>query len=806
MRKQQIAIFVFLFLGLFINLFSASTGRITGSIYDASTRFPLVGANIVVFNTELGAAADQNGRFIVHNLPAGTYSVEASMIGYRSQVMTRVVVEPSKATELVFKLSQSAIEMAEITVRPDYFPKVKDASVSERNFNTEEIQTQPGGLGDIQRVVQAMPAVVSSGDQDNEIIVRGGNPNENLFLVDGIEIPYPNHFALFTQQGGPISMLNALLIREVDFVAGAFPARYGERASSVMDIALKNGSYTELAGNIDVGMAGLGIIFEGPLPNRIGSFLGSYHKSFLEIMAETKVWGEMTAVPYYDSYLGKLNFKLSPTNELSLLTLYGDDDIEIDTGQDVTGGKTRTNSKTSRLAAGIGWQTLFGEMGFGKLTLSWVRTHWDALNEDLYHEPRIDTGILVLSTEQALEGHYDASLRWTKKQETQLGIGFSRVPFSYQVYSSPQPLFNYIYDPVDSTIIDSTPYLDPQTGDTVITQFVDAKYEAASYKLGGYLQHKISLGDFINLSFGARADYFKYTDKFYISPRVGLTTKPFMFGFSFNLGYGWHRQPPAYYILLWDSVANHYLESQRSDHYIIGLERLFADDVKLSIEGYYKDVHNIAIPQAWTTPDPYDWTSAYVDVGKGQTKGIEFFLQKKFARNWNGTISYSFSDAKIANPQDASKTIPGDYDYRNVFSASWVYKIEFHKQDWYNNLPDWFKGTIGSLIFSDEADIGLRFRFMGGRPYTPKEWIAQTRRWVDNGDLLNSERYPDYHRLDLRWDHKFLFKKWSMSWYLEIQNLYARDNIWFYNYTHDAKIDTVKQFGFWPMAGMVIEF
>ena len=804
MKQSQVAVFSFL-VGILFNLFGSPTGRITGSIYDASTRSALVGANIVVLNTELGAAADQNGRFIVHNIPAGTYSVEASMIGYRSQVMTRVVVEPSRATELVFKLSQSAIEMAEITVRPDYFPKVKDAPVSERNFNTEEIQTQPGGLGDIQRVVQAMPAVVSSGDQDNEIIVRGGNPNENLFLVDGIEIPYPNHFALFTQQGGPISMLNALLIREVDFVAGAFPARYGERASSVMDIALKNGSYTELEGNIDMGMAGLGIVFEGPLPNRIGSFLGSYHKSFLEIMAETKVWGEMTAVPYYDSYLGKLNFKLSPANELFLLTLYGDDHINIEPGEDVTKSETRTQSKTSRLAAGIGWQTLFGEIGFGKLTFSWVRTHWDAISEDLYHEPNVDTVIQVFSTEQALGARYNASLRWAKQQETQLGIGFSRVPFSYQVYSSSHPLFNYKYDST-GIIIDSSPYIDSLTREQVVTQFVDAKYNAASYKLGGYLQHKLTLGDFANLSIGARADYFKYTDKFYISPRVGLTTKPLLAGFSFNVGYGWHRQPPSYYILLWDSVANHYLESQRSDHYIIGLEKLFADDIKLSIEGYYKDVRNIAIPQAWTTPDTYDWTSAYVDIGKGQTKGIEFFLQKKFARNWNGTLSYSFSDARIANPQDATKTIPGDYDYRNVFSASWVYKIEFHRQDWYKNLPGWFRGTIGGLIFSDEADIGLRFRFMGGRPYTPMEWVSQTRRWVDNSELLNSKRYPDYHRLDLRWDHKFLFKNWSLSWYLEIQNLYARENVWFYNYTHEGKIDTVKQFGFWPMAGMVIEF
>jgi len=806
MKKPQIAVLIPLLLGIFIALFGAPTGKITGSVYDISTRSPMMGSNIIILNTELGAAADVDGRFIINNIPVGIYSVQASMIGYQPQVKTSVVVEPGRATELVFKLAQSTIEMGIITVRPDYFPKVKDAPVSERNFNAEEIQTQPGGSGDIQRVVQAMPAVVSSGDENNEIIVRGGNPSENLFLIDGIEIPYPNHFALFNQQGGPISMLNSLLISEVDFVAGAFPARYGERASSVMDIALKDGSYNEVEGNIDVGMAGLGAILEGPLPGKIGSFLGSYHKSFLEIMARSKVWGGMTAVPYYDSYLGKLNFKLSPTNELFILALYGNDHIKIDTGEADSGSTTRTNSKTDRLVAGIGWQTLFGKLGYGKLTGSWARTSWDANTDDLINQPAIDTLLWAQSKEEALTLDYDVNFLWNNRHETQTGIGVSRVPFSYQVYASPHIIYYYIYNPIDSTIIDSFPYVDPQSGDTFAYQYVDTKSQAASYKLEGYLQHKIAFGDFVNISVGARADYFKYTDKLYISPRVGLTTKPILAGFSFTAGYGWHRQPPSYYILLWDSIANNNLESQRSDHYIIGLERLFADDIKLSVEAYYKNVQFLPIPEAWTTPNPYDWTSVYLAEGESKAKGIELFWQKKFAHNWNGTLAYSFSDARIANPQDASKTIPADYDYRNVLTLSGNYRFEFRNHDWYKNLPGWFKATIGGLLFSDEANIGLRFRYMGGRPYTPKQWIPEVRRWIDNADLLNSQRYPDYHRLDIRWDHKFIFNQWNLAWYLEIQNVYGRENIWFYDYRTDGTIDAVKQFGFWPMAGMVIEF
>lgn len=793
-----LSIFLIL-LGFFSYLFCAVYGRIAGSIWDNQTNQPLVGANVIIKGQPLGGASDKWGRFKINQVEVGTYTVEASMIGYRTQVKTSVVVEPNRTTELIFRLAPEIIEMSEIIVKPDYFPKVKDAAVSERNFNSEEIQMQPAAMGDIQRVVQVMPAVVSSGDQDNDIIVRGGNPNENLFLLDGIEIPYPNHFTMFNQQGGPISMLNALLIREVDFIAGAFPARYGDKASSVMDISLRNGSYTEFAGNLDVGMAGLGLILESPLPKQKGSWLVSYHKSFLEIMAKSKVWGEMTAVPYYDNFLIKFNFKLSPTQEISLLGLYGNDYIRIKPQQDVTKTQTDTESKTMRLVTGIIWQTLFPKVGYGKLTLSWVRSHWDAITRKSNQGVLGDTLIQLFSTEQTVGAKYDLNLRWVNRQESQVGVGFYKIPFAHQIYASREQIYNYVYNSNDSTVLDST-YIGE-------TQLVNTNAKAQSYKFNIYVQHKTLLGDFISLTLGARADYFSYTNKFYLSPRLGLATKPLWQGVNLTAGYGWHYQSPAYYILLWDSSANHNLASQCSEHYVIGLEKLLVDDTKLSVELYHKKVRNLLIPEHWTTPDPYDVSTKYLDNGKSDSEGVEFLLQKKFTNNYTGVISYAYSNSQMRNPQDLSKKIPTDFDYRHVFSISGTYQFEFYKKDWYQSLPAWFRNTIGGLIFSDVANIGLRFRYLGGRPYTPKQWVSETRRWIDNSNLLNSARYPSYQRLDFRWDHKFIYKNWSLSWYLEIQNLLNRENIWFYYYqNNERKVEAVKQFGFWPVSGMVIDF
>ncbi len=771
------------------------TGTIAGVVLDGSTRSPLAGASIALQNTELGTAADPDGRFLVANVPAGTYSVEASMIGYQPQVRTIVVVNPSRTTELSFRLARSRIELAEVTVKAEYFPRVKDAPVSERNFSAEEIEVAPGGLGDIQRVVQAMPAVVSSGDQDNEIIVRGGNPNENLFLIDGIDVPFPNHFGSFASQGGPINMLNPILIREVDFIAGAFPARFGTRSSSVLDIGLKRGSLEGLDGSIDLGMAGAGVILEGPLPGRDNSFIGSYHKSFLELMAKAGVWG-MSAVPYYDNALGKLTFRLGRANELSLLGIWGGDFIHIKPDEDVVRNRYSVRQRTDRYAGGVSLQTLFGDVGYGRLLLSGSDARWNGF---VYRDTFTDD---TLQTNRTSDGYfglrYDALRRWLGTHETQAGLGINRARFNYDFYSMPDTVWRHGYDSLGN----------PESTVVSINRF-SARADANSLRAFTYFQHRVPLAGLGSLSLGGRLDWFEYTGHCDLAPRLGFSTRPLVASLSLHAGYGWHFQNPDAYVLLWDSLANKNLRSRRSDHTVLGLERLFGRDLKLSLEAYHKRITRLPIPRSWLTLDPYDYSTAYVDTASGTSQGIEFFLQKKHSGNWHGSLAYSLAESHNDNPQESTKvkTIPADYDYRHVLTASATYRFEFHKMDWYRKLPAWFKAALGGFLLSDQSDLGIRFRHMGGRPYTPKQWQADTRRWIDNADSRNTERYPSYQRLDLRWDHRFLLKSWSLAWYLEVQNALDRQNVWFYNYSEgEPGPETVYQMARWVIGGLVIEF
>jgi len=210
-------------------------GKIAGRIVDGRSLQPLAGVNISIHDTQLGAATDSEGFFMITNLQPAAYNLEITYLGYTTLKKNNVVVNPGRTTVVEYKMTESILESETIEVTGSYFEKPKEAVVSTRSMNFEEIRRSPGDIQDIQRVVQAFPAVVSGSDQMNEIIIRGEIPGENLFIMDGIEIPNPNHFPVQGAGGGPINMLNSYMVRDLDFYAGAFSAKYGDKASSVME-------------------------------------------------------------------------------------------------------------------------------------------------------------------------------------------------------------------------------------------------------------------------------------------------------------------------------------------------------------------------------------------------------------------------------------------------------------------------------------------------------------------------------------------------------------------------------------------
>ncbi|MFO7888743.1 MAG: TonB-dependent receptor [bacterium] len=769
------------------------TGTIKGTVIDKSTRSPLIGVNILVQETDLGCAADSAGKFLIPDIPSGIHTLQFTMIGYEKRKINRVTVNPHRTTWLKVELKPTVLQGENVVVTAGFFQKAKDGIVSNRSVNYEEIRSDPGSAADIQRVMQLLPAVVSGSDQYNEIIVRGGMPGENLFLMDHIEIPNPNHFGEQGTGGGPINMVNAHMVQGIDFFAGAFPARYGDKASSVMDISLREGNRERITGHGFLGMSGAGLMLEGPLNRGKGSYILSASKSFLDLIISST---GLTAVPQYYNLQGKIVYDLNKNNTLIFNGIYGDDKIIIEENQedgDDSGGSENVRSLSHQYALGVTLRTLLGRKGFSLITASQTLNHW---NLDVYYNNGIS---YYVNKSQEIERTLKAEITYlpVKKLELNLGAQIKSIPFDIYRWAEEDTIFVY-----DTTV-------DPPEK-TEVFQTYDAflsSVKKTTFKAAGFGQLKWSPHPNITATLGLRTDYFDYTGKTVFDPRLGLsfqldqTTR-------LNCAFGRHSQAPAY-VEVSAHPENNDLKHKFTQQVVLGIEHLFRDDMRGTLEVFYKDYDQVPLAKSSLSPDPYDYYyGRMVNEGKGFAKGIEFFLQKKRTGNYHFTVSYSWSVSKAYDPR-YNRTYAWDYDYGHVFTLVTGLNFDLHNKQWYKKFSKTFfyKCFAWMLPLADQVEFALRWRYLGGRPYTEPIYYPQFRGWlVDESVSMNAQRYPPYHRLDLRLDRRYMFKGWNMVVFFDIMNVYGRDNIWRYSYNDDGSKEKILQFQVFPVGGVIFEF
>ncbi|MCK4578232.1 MAG: TonB-dependent receptor, partial [Candidatus Marinimicrobia bacterium] len=353
--------YFFIVMVLLSSIATASTGKLTGRIIDRDTQHPLVGANVILTGTDLGAATNSEGHFRITGIPVGSYNVQVMMMGYEAQVRANVHVVPQRETVITVPLAATVLRGEGVTVTGGYFKRAQGATTSALSVDIEEIRSDPVGAYDVMRMMQALPSVSGSVDQTNEIIVRGGGPNENLFVMDHLDIPYPNHFPSQGQGGGPVVTVNTEFVDRIDFYAGAFPARFGDKLSSVMDVSLREGSRNRNLAEFSFNMAGVGLLFEGPMTTR-GSYLASYNRSFLDLVIKST---GMTAIPRYTSTQAKFVYDLDKRQKLMVNFMSGTDGIEID-GEEDLAARTPENVKfaSNQTILGVTYKNLLSERGY----------------------------------------------------------------------------------------------------------------------------------------------------------------------------------------------------------------------------------------------------------------------------------------------------------------------------------------------------------------------------------------------------------------------------------------------------------
>ena len=561
-------------------------GSIRGKVFDRATQQRLVGANIILKDSRRGAASDFEGNFILEDIAPGQYILEVTMLGYKPMALTDIVVTPDRATYVSVGMEEDIISGEAVTVTAGYFIKDKDVVSSARNLNYEEIRRAVGGAEDVQRVIQALPGVAGENDQNNEIVVRGGSPRENLTVLNGMEIPNTNHFGYQGSTGGPINMVNTEFLSQVNFLTGGFPAKYGDKLSSVLQLELREGNRQEIEGSTFFNMAGFGGQMEGPLAKGNGSYIFSARKSYLDMINEPI---GLTEVPEYWDLQSKLTFDLSSTQKLLFNGIYGNDRIKIEEKGGYSRGADRVDYFGDQYGVGLTLKSLWGKNTFSSAILSQTRSCWNVEVED-------EDEVLVFtnnSTELENCFKFDFTRRLSARNELSIGVNIKQTVFDHDMWAKPDTTVYYFEGQIPGDSLE-----------VVIIDSLVSEAEVNSYKFGAYLQDNFRLSRNLSVKAGLRYDYFDYSGKGELGPRLGVEWE-FIPKNTLTASYGdFYQTAPYYYYTRANNPQNRHLDYEHARHYIVGYERLFNPDLKGTIELYLKKYDNMIMEDEWLHEDP----------------------------------------------------------------------------------------------------------------------------------------------------------------------------------------------------------
>lgn len=737
------------------------TGSIYGRILELSTKQPIPFANIVVIGTNLGAASDENGYYKIDNLPVNSYQLRASVIGYNSFTKTDVVVQTGKPTEINFELVPQTIELENVFVTSDYFRKDIIEVNSIRNFSYEEIRRSPGGFEDVIRALSVLPGVAQAENGRNDLIVRGGAPSENLYLINGIEVPNINHFGTQGASGGPLSYINLDFIRETSFSTGGFSALYGDRLSSVLNIELRDGREDKIGGKALVSATQFGLNLEGPITQNT-NFIFSARRSYLDFIFKA---ADFSFVPEYYDVLFKLDFDPHSRDAFSFLFISAFDNVNYfnDTEDDRYDNSRILGTDQIQYVAGFTYRHLFKD-GFFNLSLSRNYVDYDSQQNDSLLNP-IFTNI---SKEEENSLRADLVFKLSKTSEINFG-GTAK-------------LIEADYDILFPTFVTSF-------GDTL--PVTSLKTENNYTKFGLYANYNILLFKRLNANLGLRSDLFTALNKeLYFSPRLSLSYAVSDLT-SINFSTGLYHQSPSY-IWLEAFESNRDLKMIQVAQFVLGFDHKVAADALVEFEAFYKDYNDYPT----STVRPYlvlantgagfsgsdDNFSSFgleplVDVGFGKARGFELSVQKKLSDiPYYGILSFTYSQADYTSLDGVER--PGSYDQNWLFNLSGGYKI------------------------NEYWEVSSKFRYASGKPYTSFNSDG-----TQNVADYNTRRLKSSHSLDVRIDKRWYFPGWTLITYLDIQNIYNYKNVSGIRWdSREMKTVEASTIGILPSIGVSAEF
>ncbi len=751
MKFKTVLIVVILFCNC---VFSQNKGIIEGKVIDIQTREPISLINVLITGTSIGGTTNDNGEFEISDVPLGYFKAQFSGIGYKTVISEDYLVTLDKSPFLLIELTPVNEQLDEVLVESSQFKKTIENPLSFQSLGVSEIEKNPGGERDVLKVLQSLPGVAFNPGFRNDIIIRGGAPSESKFYIDGIEVPVINHFQTQGSSGGPVGIINADLIRNVDFFTSSFSANRGDALSAVVEFTQKEGNPNKLNSRVTLGTSDAGVTIDGPLSDKT-SFIASVRQSYLQFLFKLI---KLPFLPTYNDFQFNIKHKASNKNEIAIIGLGAIDKFRLNEGVNigiVDEDKIKRNTYIlNNIPIQEQWNYTvgatykhFGERSFQQFVVS--RSVWNNNATKYFDNSNLADDLLLNYASKEIENklRIENTSTLTNNVKFNIGIGLENANYSNETY---QKIAN--------------------SGGVTEVEY-NSKLMLVKYNVFSQISKKF-FENSLGFSFGIRFDGVNYNNSMsnlfnQFSPRISLSYN-FNNELSFNASSGIYYQLPSYTILGYRDFYGELINKKnnikyiKSTHYVSGLGLTPNKTSKFTLEGFYKKYSNYP----FSVRDEISLANLGSDFGvigneevvsksAGRAFGLELFAQKKSYNGLYGIFSYTFVRSEFEN--NNKEYTASSWDNRHILTI-----------------------TSGKK-FNKNWEIGGKFKFIGGQPYTPYNLESSSIKVnydVANSGILdfsklNSQRFNSYHQLDVRIDKTWFWDKYSINFYFDIQNLYG---------------------------------
>jgi hypothetical protein len=726
----------------------AQNHTISGYVEDASSGERMVGVNVVAKELSLGTTTNTFGFYSI-TLPESNFNFEMSFIGYK---VSSQEINLTESLRINIALESEAVELSEITL-------IGEESIIQRTQSSvievpvQQIKSMPALLGevDVLKAIQLLPGVQSGSEGTSGFYVRGGGPDQNLILLDGVPVYNASH--LF----GFFSVFNADAIKNVRLTKGGFPARFGGRLSSVLEIDMKEGNIKEFSGETSIGLIASKMTLQGPIVKDKASFIVSARRTYLDVLTQPFIMaaGDGTRGGYYFYDLNaKVNYTISDKNRLYLSTYTGDDRFYASYKDGLlSGDKMKFGLGWGNLTSSLRWNHLFSDKLFSNTTLTFSQYKFNITASEEYTYDGF---------KDKYEFDYYSGIRdWGFKMD----FDYLPNPNHYIKFGASNTYHTFMPGQLDLFISE------PQYDEYVDTSFVfsDRLYSHDAFV---YIEDDIKVNDRFKANIGVHASLFSVKGKIYPSVQPRLSARYLINeNWSAKMSYAEMQQnvhlltnsnaglPTDIWVPSTDKV-----KPQSSKQIAGALSRIIKDGVyELSVEGYYKTMDNLISYQEGSSFMSFkDWQETVETGGQGESYGLEVFLQKIKGKT-SGWIGYTLSWANRR--------------FDNINFGEWY----SYKYDRRHDIS-----VVVSHKFSETFDMGVTWVYGTGNAitfplanYTPNQELGYYGNEIEYYGERNSTRMNAYHRLDLGANFHKKKKNGIRTTSIGLYNAYSRKNPFF---------------------------